>query len=81
MWHLRENNRDFLPRIGTEINNIFVKEGVVYCLLNDNTISSIDLNNDKTLKTYKTLVNPFGFITQNIKEKSFDGKNITLLSS
>lgn len=24
MWHLRENRRDFLPRIGCEIRNLFV---------------------------------------------------------
>jgi hypothetical protein len=41
----------------------------VYCLLKDNTITAIDLSNDKILKHYKLIVNPFGFTTKAIKEK------------
>ena len=61
MWHLRDNKRDFLPRLGTEIQNVIAVEGVVYCMLKDNVITAIDLNNDKLLKHYKTVINPFGF--------------------
>jgi len=81
MWHLRENKKDFLPRIGTEIQNVLVSQGTVYCMLKDNSITSIDLTNDKTLKHFKTVINPFGFATKSIQEHSTQGKNISLVSS
>jgi len=58
LWHLRENKRDFLPRVGAHIVNIKVIESKVYCILADNTIKSIDLNNDKAIVHYKTIVSP-----------------------
>jgi hypothetical protein len=58
LWHLKENKRDFLPRLGAQIVNIKVMESKVYCILADNTIKSIDLNNDKALLHYKTIVSP-----------------------
>jgi hypothetical protein len=58
MWHLRENVKDFLPRIGSKIDNLIVKESKIYCLLSDNTIKSIDFNNDKAVSHYKIIINP-----------------------
>ena len=58
LWHLRENKRDFLPRVGAQIINIKIMESKVYCILADNTIKSIDLNNDKAVLHYKTIVSP-----------------------
>ena len=58
LWHLRENKRDFLPRVGAQILNIKAIESKVYCLLADNTIKAIDLNNDKAVFHYKTIVSP-----------------------
>lgn len=58
LWHLRENKRDFLPRLGAQIVNIKIVESKIYCMLADNTIKSIDLNNDKALLHYKTIVSP-----------------------
>jgi len=58
MWHLRENKKDFLPRIGTKINNLKLLDSQIYCLLADNTIKSINLNNDKSVIHYKVVVNP-----------------------
>jgi len=58
LWHLRENRRDFLPRVGAQITNIQVVESKVYCSLADNSIKSIDLNNDKALLHYKTVIDP-----------------------
>jgi hypothetical protein len=81
MWHLRENKKDFLPRIGTEIVSCFVFEGIVYSLLKDNSIAAIDLSNDKLLKYYKTVINPFGFMTKSIKLNSVQGKHFSLVSS
>jgi len=81
MWHLRENKKDFLPRIGTEIDNCFVFEGIVYSLLKDNSIAAIDLCNDKLLKYYKTVINPFGFMTKGINQNSVRGKHFSLVSS
>lgn len=50
-------------------------------MLKDNSITSIDLTNDKTLKHYKTVINPFGFTTKSIQEHSTNGKKISLVSS
>lgn len=36
-------------------------------MLKDNTITSIDLGNDKIIKNYKTIVDMFGFMTKGIK--------------
>jgi hypothetical protein len=58
MWHLRENVKDFLPRIGSQIDNLIVAESKIYCLLRDNTIKSIDFNNDKAVSHFKVIVNP-----------------------
>ena len=81
MWHLRENKRDFLPRIGTEILNVVVSEGTVYSMLKDNSITSIDLTNDKALKNFKTVINPFGFATKSTQEHSTHGKKISFVST
>mgnify|MGYP000873619326 FL=1 len=56
LWHLRENRKDFLPRIGSKIVNLLVNQSKIYCLLADNTIKSIDLNNDKAIVHYKTVI-------------------------
>ena len=69
MWHLRENKKDFLPRIGSKILNVIVKEATVYCLLSDNTIKSIDLGQDKTIVQYKVVI---GTRTEFISEVSFE---------
>lgn len=61
--------------------NVYVSEGVVYCMLKDNSINSIDLTNDKSLKHFKTIINPFGFTTKSIQEHSTYGKQISLVSS
>lgn len=53
----------------------------MYALLKDNSIVSIDLNNDKALKYYKTVINPFGFMTKAVKDNSFKTKHFSLLSS
>ena len=58
MWHLRENRKDFLPRIGGKIVNIALREAQLYCLLADNTIKRIDLGEDKTVVEYRVVVNP-----------------------
>lgn len=50
-------------------------------MLKDNSITSIDLTNDKALKHFKTVINPFGFATKSIQEQSTHGKNISLVSS
>lgn len=62
LWHLRENKKDFLPRIGSKIMNIFILDSVIYCFLEDNTIKSIDMGNDKSLLHYKVVVNPHSSI-------------------
>lgn len=36
-------------------------------MLKDNTITSIDLGNDKIIKSYKTIINMYGFVTKKIK--------------
>lgn len=56
MWHLRENVKDFLPRIGSKIDNLIIQESKLYCLLSDNTIKSIDFNNDKAVSQYKVII-------------------------
>ncbi len=66
MWHLRSGKRDFLPRIGTEILNVWVSEGIVFSILKDNSISAIDLNNDKMLRNYKTIIDSHGFSTKKV---------------
>jgi hypothetical protein len=58
MWHLRENRKDFLPRIGGKIVGIVLREAQLYCLLADNTIKRIDLGEDKTVVEYRVVVNP-----------------------
>lgn len=58
LWHLRENRKDFLPRISSQINRIEIINSKVYCLLSDNSIKSIDLNNDKSLLHYRVILNP-----------------------
>lgn len=50
-------------------------------MLKDNSISSIDLTNDKALRHYKTIISPFGFSTKSIHESSIYGKQISLKSS
>ena len=49
-------------------------QGIVYCLLKDNSITSIDLGNDKIVKHYKTVINPLGFRTKGIKNNGSNGK-------
>ncbi len=56
LWHLRENRKDFLPRIGAKIVNIIVRDSKIYCILADNTIKSIDLSNDKSIVQFKTVI-------------------------
>jgi hypothetical protein len=60
LWHLRENKKDFLPRIGSQITNLQIESSKIYCILSDNTIKSIDLENDKSVLHYKVVVNPQG---------------------
>ena len=56
LWHLRQGQKDFLPRIGSGIINICLSQGKVICKLSDNTIKSIDLSRDKTTVSYKVIV-------------------------
>lgn len=56
VWHLRENRRDFLPRLGTKILNFSVEESRIFCMLADNTIKSVDLGQDKALVHYRVIV-------------------------
>ena len=58
LWHLRENRKDFLPRIGGKIVNILLKESKIYCLLADNTIKCVDMGQDKEVVEYRVIVNP-----------------------
>ena len=58
VWHLRENRRDFLPRIGSSVTNIQLHSATLYCFLADNSLRAIDLANDHALTTYKLLLNP-----------------------
>jgi hypothetical protein len=58
LWHLRENKRDFLPRFGSKIVNIQIEGSKIYCFLEDNTIKSVDISNDKEIAHYKVLINP-----------------------
>jgi hypothetical protein len=62
-----------LPRIGTQINKIVVQSGIVYTLLSDNRINSIDLSNDKRMRNYCTIINPLGFITKKMQEDKING--------
>lgn len=43
LWHLRENSKDFLPRIGGALEGLIVDEGKVFCFLKDNSMKCIDL--------------------------------------
>jgi hypothetical protein len=56
MWHLRENKKDFLPRIGAKILNLIIKESKIYCMLADNTIKAIDIGEDKAVVQYKLVI-------------------------
>lgn len=49
MWHLSEMHRDFLPRIGTAISSIKVdkENNEIFCGMEDGSVRSILLNNDK----------------------------------
>ncbi len=38
-------------------------------MLADNTIKSVDLNNDKTVVNFRVIVNPNGFLTRNAINK------------
>jgi hypothetical protein len=58
VWHLRENKKDFLPRIGSAVLNLQLVDSNVFCFLADNSIKSIDLANDKALHHYKVIINP-----------------------
>jgi WD40 repeat protein len=58
VWHLRENKKDFLPRIGSEIGKLVLDGATLYCMLSDNTIKSIDFSNDKAVLQYKVVVSP-----------------------
>lgn len=56
MWHLRENKKDFLPRIGAKILNLIINQSKIYCMLADNTIKSIDIGEDKAIVQYKLII-------------------------
>lgn len=58
VWHLRENKKDFLPRIGSAVLNLQLVDSSIYCFLADNSIKSIDLANDKALHHYKVIIYP-----------------------
>ncbi len=57
MWHLKEQSRSFLPRIGGAIQDIWINEGNIVCSLADNSVKLIQLGLDKAIKTYKILLN------------------------
>ncbi len=46
-----------------------IESSKIYCFLGDNTIKSIDLNNDKSLLHYKVVVNPHGDIISDTSKK------------
>jgi NET1-associated nuclear protein 1 (U3 small nucleolar RNA-associated protein 17) len=58
VWHLRENKKDFLPRIGSAISNLQLIDSSVYCFLADSSLKAIDLSNDKAILHYKLILNP-----------------------
>lgn len=69
VWHLRENRRDFLPRIGSGVVSLQIIGSRIYCFLADNSLKSIDLANDKALLHYKTIMNPHAqLISQSSQE-------------
>lgn len=68
LWHLRQNNRDFLPRLGAAINNIFLHDSKIFCLLSDNSIKAVDLAQDKAVTSYRVIINP-----HNNSEESTEG--------
>lgn len=69
VWHLRENKRDFLPRIGSAINTLQVIGSTIYCFLADNSLKSINLANDKTTLHYKLVINPDAQLISSASQK------------
>lgn len=78
LWHLRENRKDFLPRIGSGIANLQIEGSKIYCFLADNTIKSIDLENDKAVLHYKVIVNPYGDIVSDSSRKLAKNNLVTV---
>ena len=80
LWHLRENTKDFIPRLGSSIMNISVQDGEqgteIICFLSDNTVKIIYLNEDKKVVQFKLIVNPFALKTVDTlrenRDKNFD---------
>ena len=63
LWHLRDLSRDFLPRVGTAINSLFINQSTneITCGMSDNSLRIIDLGNDKQIRTFKTITDPQGY--------------------
>ena len=56
LWHLRQGQRDFLPRVGAGFSNILAQGSQLFCLLSNNSIKRIDLGQDKAIVTYKLIL-------------------------
>lgn len=65
-WHRGVDRKDFLPRFGAEIESVVMDEECtrLACLLSDNTVRVVELNNDNNTVILKQIVNPKGVKTR-----------------
>ena len=62
LWHLLDHSRDYLPRVGTQISQLFVdhSNNEVMCAMADGSVKVVGVGRDKTVVSYHLVLDPLG---------------------